>query len=393
MRIRTRATTRALPAILVAAALGLVAAPVARATVAPAHSPHQAAPAVATSTLAPATDTIVKHAFSPATMTVPVGTVVTWTNEDDAPHTVTTTKAPVAFDSGAFAKGKAFSYTFAKPGTYEYYCAVHPDMKAVVTVVPAAPAAPATKATAKPTKMPKAEITTATPTPPDKKPGTTEGGNSSSTPKDNMGSMSAPSQPDNGTATTPASSDDGWTPATDPVSGASDPFMKHLQAAHFNRSGAGQVHDIADFDTWMLSHEYLFRQMLDYEVGRQSTLGQAPGVGTFLQHMDVAHWNRSPAGQAKDIADLDTWLKSHEALFRMMFDPAVGKGSPAYSGPVTGPFMQHMDAAHWSRSPGQQLEDIGDFQNWAAAHAALLQAMLASGSGSGASAMPAGPMH
>src|SRR5579862_2825554 len=75
MRTRTRATTRALPAILVAAALGLVAAPVARAAVAPAHSTHKTAPAVATSPVAPATDTIVKHAFSPATMTVPVGTV------------------------------------------------------------------------------------------------------------------------------------------------------------------------------------------------------------------------------------------------------------------------------------------------------------------------------
>src|SRR5581483_4882133 len=128
----------------------------------------------------------------------------------DAPHTVTTTKAPVAFDSGVFQNGKSFSYTFTKPGTYEYYCAVHPDMKAVVTVVAAA-------------TKPKAAITTGTPTPPEKKPGTTEGGSSSSAPKDNMGSMAAPSQPDNGAAAAPSGNDDGWTPATDPVSGASDP--------------------------------------------------------------------------------------------------------------------------------------------------------------------------
>jgi hypothetical protein len=100
-----------------------------------------------------------------------------------------------------------------------------------------------------------------------------------------------------------------------------------------------------------------------------------------MQHMDAAHWSRSPAGQASDIAEFDSWLKGHQALFRMMLDPAVGKSGPGYTAPGLAPFMQHMDAAHWNRSPGQQLEDIGDFQTWASAHAALIQAMLASAGG------------
>jgi plastocyanin len=245
----------------------------------------------------PAVVPIFKNTYTPNAVTVPVGTTVTWLNQDDAPHTVTTTKAPIAFDSGPFDKGKSFSYTFTKPGTYEYYCAAHPDMRASVVVTEAAPAA---KPPAKPA------ITLGAPTPSGKKPGTARTSNAG------MASMSPPGQ------------DDGWTPASDPVSGASDPLMKHLQAAHFNRSAAGQVHDIAEFDDWMKSHEYLFRQMLDYEIGRQSTLGQAPGLGTFLQHLDVAHWNRSPGQQVEDIGDFQTWAAAHAALIQAVLASAGG---------------------------------------------------------------------
>ncbi|HEX3827452.1 MAG TPA: hypothetical protein VHV82_09290, partial [Sporichthyaceae bacterium] len=72
------------------AATGLFAATAASASA-------SAAPVVAT--VVPVKDEIVKNTYSPMTMTVPVGTTVTWLNEDEAPHTVTTTKAPVAFDS------------------------------------------------------------------------------------------------------------------------------------------------------------------------------------------------------------------------------------------------------------------------------------------------------
>jgi plastocyanin len=82
------------------------------------------------------------YAFSPAALTVRVGDTVTWMQHDEAPHDVVTTSAPVAFRSPQLSSGQSWSYTFRQPGTYQYYCSVHPDMRASVTVLPAATTAP-----------------------------------------------------------------------------------------------------------------------------------------------------------------------------------------------------------------------------------------------------------
>ena len=66
--------------------------------------------------------------FGPGTITVAVGTTVTWTNRDDIPHTVVSTDDPKAFKSKVLDTDEKFSYTFAKPGTYPYFCSVHPKM-------------------------------------------------------------------------------------------------------------------------------------------------------------------------------------------------------------------------------------------------------------------------
>ena len=75
---------------------------------------------------------IANFAFSPQTLTVPAGTTVTWTNNDGAPHTVTSTDGPStsaqitgAFDSGNLASGQTYSFTFDKAGTYYYDCTLH----------------------------------------------------------------------------------------------------------------------------------------------------------------------------------------------------------------------------------------------------------------------------
>lgn len=70
--------------------------------------------------------------FAPATLTVSAGTTVTWTNHDEEPHTVTSTNG--AFRSTGLANEETFSETFADPGTYQYFCALHPHMKATVIV-------------------------------------------------------------------------------------------------------------------------------------------------------------------------------------------------------------------------------------------------------------------
>jgi plastocyanin len=73
-------------------------------------------------------------AYSPREITVTAGTRVTWVNHDDSPHTVTSTAKPKAFDSGAMDTDASFAFTFAAPGTYEYFCAVHPHMTGKVIV-------------------------------------------------------------------------------------------------------------------------------------------------------------------------------------------------------------------------------------------------------------------
>jgi manganese oxidase len=77
-------------------------------------------------------------AFSPDTLTVSVGSSVTWRNNDSVAHTVTANGK--SFDSGNLAGGKTFTYAFTKPGTYDYVCSYHPSMTA--TVVVSAPASP-----------------------------------------------------------------------------------------------------------------------------------------------------------------------------------------------------------------------------------------------------------
>jgi plastocyanin len=72
--------------------------------------------------------------FSPATLTVPAGTTVRWTNRDDIPHTVVSTDDPKAFKSKVLDTDEKFSFTFSKAGTYPYFCSVHPKMTGTVIV-------------------------------------------------------------------------------------------------------------------------------------------------------------------------------------------------------------------------------------------------------------------
>jgi len=70
--------------------------------------------------------------FGPQTLTVPVGATVTWTNSDDIPHTSVSTEG--VFKSKVLDTDEKFSYTFTKPGTYPYYCTIHPKMTGKIVV-------------------------------------------------------------------------------------------------------------------------------------------------------------------------------------------------------------------------------------------------------------------
>jgi len=84
---------------------------------------------------APATDAEVdidQFTFLPQRITVKAGTTVTWINEDDVPHTVASSIK--FFKSKTLDTADKFSFTFTTPGTYDYFCSVHPHMTGAVVV-------------------------------------------------------------------------------------------------------------------------------------------------------------------------------------------------------------------------------------------------------------------
>jgi plastocyanin len=76
--------------------------------------------------------TIKDFAYSPATLTISVGTTVVWENQDSVPHTVTSDTG--LFDSGTLSNGGTFSFTFTSPGTFNYGCTIHPYMHGTIIV-------------------------------------------------------------------------------------------------------------------------------------------------------------------------------------------------------------------------------------------------------------------
>ncbi len=88
--------------------------------------PAQAADAAAN------TIAIDNFTFQASTVTIAAGTRVTWVNHDDVPHKVVSTEK--AFASPVLDTDGRFSYTFTTPGTYEYFCSLHPVMKGKVIV-------------------------------------------------------------------------------------------------------------------------------------------------------------------------------------------------------------------------------------------------------------------
>lgn len=71
-------------------------------------------------------------AFKPGTITVSVGTTVTWTSKDTEIHTVSSQDN--LFESGNMSRNDTFAYTFGQSGTFEYYCKFHPSMTGKVIV-------------------------------------------------------------------------------------------------------------------------------------------------------------------------------------------------------------------------------------------------------------------
>ena len=113
-------------------ALGAAACGGGEAEPAAASAPEEA-PAAASGGAESATVGIDDLTFTPADVEVAAGGSVTWNNAEDVPHTVTFSDDAIE-SSDELAQGDDFSATFDSAGTYDYVCAIHPDMKGTVTV-------------------------------------------------------------------------------------------------------------------------------------------------------------------------------------------------------------------------------------------------------------------
>ncbi len=70
--------------------------------------------------------------FAPVALTVKAGSVVSWTNQDNEPHTVASDAG--VFRSGALDTNESYTFKFDKPGTYRFLCSIHPYMVGTITV-------------------------------------------------------------------------------------------------------------------------------------------------------------------------------------------------------------------------------------------------------------------
>ena len=94
--------------------------------------PSQAASKDLSTSSSPNQVVVENFSFQPGTLTVKTGTTVTWVNHDDIPHTVNENNK--VFKSGTLDTDAKFSYKFTSPGTYSYFCSLHPRMTGQIIV-------------------------------------------------------------------------------------------------------------------------------------------------------------------------------------------------------------------------------------------------------------------
>jgi plastocyanin len=158
------------------------------------------------------------------------------------------------------------------------------------------------------------------------------------------------------------------------VTAALTAFVAHLDVAHFQRSPLQQLGDILNTDQYVKTHTVLAQNMA------QPLLDALPGILdtatlSFIQHLDVAHFQRSPLQQLGDILNTDQYVKTHTVLAQNMAQPLLD-ALPGILDTATLSFIQHLDVAHFQRSPLQQLGDILNTDQYVKTHTVLAQNML-----------------
>jgi plastocyanin len=137
MRFNTHYTFVVLPAGIIAALVGMALAAQCASAETPKQMHSMTMPASAPTAAPVNTNTVAIHNFSfgPNAISVTAGATVTWTNQDNEPHSIV--MVDQSFRSTPMDTGDHVSHTFATPGQYRYFCGFHPQMLGVVIVRPA----------------------------------------------------------------------------------------------------------------------------------------------------------------------------------------------------------------------------------------------------------------
>jgi plastocyanin len=242
-------------------------------------------------------------------LVVEAGQTVRWTNHDSAPHTVTTTKAPVAFDSGTLQKGDSWSYTFTKVGTYEYYCAVHPDMVSSVKVVAASGGGTT------PAPTPTSTAPTSTPT-------TGPTGTPTATPTSTPTGMPMPTAPPTATPTGGGGSGSGSGEQCTSVRNELLPILRHLYSAHLDESPGQQVQDALALDSYIKMHTVWIESILKPAVDDGGTVLDST-LSVLLAHINSAHLEESLGQQVTDLLNPDAYVKMHTVWAEHLLTPTT----------------------------------------------------------------------
>jgi plastocyanin len=245
--------------------LPALAAPV-QAAAQPAAAQPAAAQPMATKTVE-----IMGYKYTPAALTIAVGDTVTWTNHDSAPHNVVVTDGPEKFTSPLLQQGQ----TFSKAGTYSYFCSVHPDMTAKVTVTGGS--------TPPPTTQPPTSPPTTPPT------------------------------------TTP--------PAKCVPKAALEPFIAHVRAAHLQTSPITQVTEILNTDQYIKTHTVMLDQMLVPIVDGTTSKAVTDALSPLITHIRAAHLQTSVFTQLTELLNADQYIKTHTVMLDQVLAPLLSQAA------------------------------------------------------------------
>lgn len=241
---------------------------------------------------------MMNYAFSPASLTISVGDTVTWTNHDAAPHNVVVSDGPVKFTSPLLQQGETYSYTFTQAGQYSYYCSVHPDMKATITVteVGSAPtSAPTSAPSAQPTSSPSTSASASAP---------------ASSSSHSMPSASAPAGSPSCVSTSVLT-----------------PIMAHIQTAHLQTSPGQQVADILNLDQYVKTHTVWLEQVLSPVMDGSADQVVKDTLAPIIAHIKSAHLETSLGQQVTDALNFDQYIKTHTVWLEQVLNPLLNQAT------------------------------------------------------------------